>query len=325
MITVNYKLTSYADYLHQLAAVLGATVEDNQFRLPPAKGAGFFHVIEAENGPEAFLYDFTLNDTLVLKREQDSIEYYTLVFDILAREGSFRVKIDADEGADNMERPTAFYLTSFLYDVESVLHKDVNLKGIRILLTPAWMQHYLQLSENEAVLEKYLALKTAGIWYKPVTDEVTTLLNDLLTGSGKPLLFYQSKILRIIELFFEWLYDEMKMMSGKSGISRSDIEAVQKIEAQLTADVTKLPPTLKELARDAAMSESKLKKVFKTVYGFPPYEYFQRQRMQKARLMLVSGNYSVKDVGYTLGYANLSNFTLAFKKVFGKLPSQLTK
>jgi AraC-like DNA-binding protein len=86
-----------------------------------------------------------------------------------------------------------------------------------------------------------------------------------------------------------------------------------------------LPPTIKELSRVAAMSESKLKKVFKTVFGLPIYEYFQRHRMQKAKIMLMSGNYSIKDVGYSLGYANLSNFTLAFKKEFGKLPSNLVK
>jgi len=47
--------------------------------------------------------------------------------------------------------------------------------------------------------------------------------------------------------------------------------------------------------------------------------------MQKARLMLLSGKYSIKDVGYTMGYSNLSNFTLAFKKEFNKLPSEITK
>src|SRR5438270_771259 len=130
MITVNYKLTSYSDYLHQLAAVLGTTVQDNILRLSPPTGSGFFQVIEAEYGPEAFLYDFTLNDTLVLKREQDSLEYYTLVFDRIMGERNFQIKIDADEGVDNVNRPSAFYLTSFLYDVESVLHKGVNIKGI---------------------------------------------------------------------------------------------------------------------------------------------------------------------------------------------------
>lgn len=322
MITCNYKLTTYTGYLQQLAALFGATVRENYFRIPEAAGSGFFRVIPLDNGPEALLYDFTLKDTLVLRREQDSQEYYTLVFDELDDERGFDLKID-EESNQKIDRSAAFYLTSFLYDVETVLHKNINVKGVRILLLPDWMQRYLQLDRNEAVLEKYITLKTAGIWYKPVTEEFTTLLHDLLGLQEAPLLFYKAKILRIIEHFFEWLYNEMKLLSGKSGISRHDVEAAQKIEARLTADVTNLPPTLRELAREAAMSESKLKKIFKAVYDLPPYEYYQRQRMQKARLMLLSGNYSVKDIGYTLGYSNLSNFTLAFKKVFGKLPSQL--
>jgi len=323
MIICNYKLDTYADYLHQLAALFNTTVHNNQIQLSEPIGSGFFRVITAANGPEAILYDFTLNDTFILNRERDSHEHYTLVLDVLERESGFQIKIDTDEATEAVDRTTAFYLTSFLYDVQTVLDKNVNAKGVRLMLTPDWMQHYLQLSQNEAVLEKYLALKTAGVWYKPVTDEMTMLLRDLVSESDKPLLFYQSKIFRIIEHFFEWLYNEMQLLAGKSGINRHDVEAAQKIEAKLTADVTILPPTLKELARESAMSESKLKKIFKAVYGYPPYEYYQRQRMQKARLMLLSGDYSVKDVGYTLGYANLSNFTLAFKKVFDKLPSQL--
>jgi AraC-like DNA-binding protein len=326
MIVTKYKLTTYADYLHQMAALFGTTVFNNEFHLPERSGSGFFRTITLKDGPEALLYDFTLKDTLVLKRERNNQEHYTLVFDELERERSFRLKIDSDESSDAVDRSAVFYLTSFLYDVESVLYANINVKGIRILLSDTWMQHYLQLAQNEGVLEKYLALKSAGIWYKPVNNELQTLLHELLPETGKPLLFYQNRVFRIIELFFDWLYNELKVVPGQTGLTRHDIEMAQKIEALLTEDVTKLPPTIKELAREAAMSESKLKKIFKIVYGLPPYEYYQRQRMHKARLMLLSGDYSVKDIGYTLGYANLSNFTLAFKKVFGQLPSQvLTK
>jgi len=291
MIYLNYKLTTYSDYIHQLAAIFQTTASNGRFAIPPSYGSGYFQVVQLTDAPEALLYDFTLNDTLILKRERDSQEHYTLIFDAVDQEGSFRVTIDADAKNNGMERASVFYLTSFLYDVETVLNKNIHTKGIRILLSLPWMQRYLQLAVNEAVLEKYIALKTAGIWYKPVNDELTTLLHELLNERNTPLLFYQNKILRIIELFFEWLYDEMKLLSGKSGINRHDIEMAQKIEAQLTDDVTQLPPTIKELARDVTMSESKLKKVFKAVYGLPPYEYFQKQRMQKARLMLLSGNY----------------------------------
>jgi AraC-like DNA-binding protein len=324
MLNFNYKLTTYTDYLGQLAALFNTTISNNELRLPEASGSGFFRVLPTDDGlPEALLYNFSLNDTLVLNRERDNAEFYTLVFDELNDGQGFALKIDRDEASDTVERSAAMYLTSFLYDVETVVYQNTNIKGIRILLSAAWMQHYLQLAENEEVLERYLALKSAGIWYKPVNDELLTLLHDLLTTEDTPRLFYQNKIFRIIELFFEWLYNEINVLPDTAGIARRDIEMAQKIEARLTEDVTRLPPTIRELAREAAMSESKLKKIFKTVYGLPPYEYYQKQRMQKARLMLLSGNYSVKDIGYTLGYANLSNFTLAFKKVFGKLPSQL--
>jgi AraC-like DNA-binding protein len=73
------------------------------------------------------------------------------------------------------------------------------------------------------------------------------------------------------------------------------------------------------------MSPSKLKKQFKDVYGMPIYEYFQKNRMQKAREMLLEGNRSVKAVGMELGFSNLSNFSLAFKKEFDELPSELLK
>jgi AraC-like DNA-binding protein len=187
------------------------------------------------------------------------------------------------------------------------------------------MKKYLKLSDIEDVLETYVSMKTGNLWYKPVDAESKALFYEIIQNpKDKNLLFYQNKILRIAEIFFEWLRSESKNLDQKP-VSRTDIERAQKIEDILTSENVVLPPTIKELSRVAAMSESKLKKVFKTVFGLPIYEYFQRHRMQKAKIMLMSGNYSIKDVGYSLGYANLSNFTLAFKKEFGKLPSNLVK
>jgi AraC-like DNA-binding protein len=117
----------------------------------------------------------------------------------------------------------------------------------------------------------------------------------------------------------------MKVTGGNSGISRRDIEMAQKTEALLTTDVTKLPPTIKELAREAAMSESKLEKDFQNRIRPAPLRILSTATHAKSKVMLLSGDYSVKDIGYTLGYVNLSNFTLAFKKVFGKLPSEVLR
>ncbi len=325
MNSIRYQLTSYTDIFAKLAVLFQTTVSDNRFDIPPHLGQGFFKLAQLNNGLEAIIYDFSLKDNFVLSREKNDKEYYTLVLDEVSVTNGLSISIDADKLPADVIRPSVFYLTSFLFDVETVLQKNVHIRGTRIMLTEAWMRQYLHLDEKESVLERYIHLKAAGINYKSVDEETQELLHDLVKDDDIPPLFYINKLLRVVELFFAWLFDEMKVLSERSGISRHDIEMAQKVENILTQDITKLPPTIKELAKEVAMSESKLKKVFKSVYGLPPYEYYQKQRMQKARVMLLSGNYSIKDIGYTLGYSNLSNFTLAFKKVYDKLPSDVLK
>jgi AraC-like DNA-binding protein len=51
------------------------------------------------------------------------------------------------------------------------------------------------------------------------------------------------------------------------------------------------------------------------------YEYYQKNRMHKAKELLHTGKYSVSQVGSMLGYQNLSNFSASFKKEFNSTPS----
>ena len=44
---------------------------------------------------------------------------------------------------------------------------------------------------------------------------------------------------------------------------------------------------------------------------------------QLAKVLLLSHKYSIKEIGLQLGYANFSNFSIAFKKEFNLLPSKL--
>lgn len=311
--------------LGQLAEVFQTKLVDQTLNIPLSFGQGFFKLVNLPYGLQSLVYNIHLNDDLLFVREKNDKEFYLLSFDQISRANKGSIRINSEDLTAEQLRNTAIYLTSFLFDVELGLQKDTTLTGIRILLPVQWMNEYLELGEKEDILEKYVSLKTAGIWYMPVDIELKELLDEILSTERKPLLFTSNRMMRIVEKFFDWLYNQLQYLSPSNGISRADILAAQKVEAILTKDITALPPTIKELAREIAMSESKLKKIFKSVYGIPPYEYFQKQRMQKAMTLLKSGVHSIKDVGYTLGYANLSNFTLAFKKVYGVLPSVIIK
>lgn len=324
MLSFNYKLTSYQTFLQELAKTLGVEMQEDFLYLPETVGEGFLRAIEFKEA-DALLYAFKLKDDFIFKRQKDEKEYYTLIYDELPQPENFSIQIGSETINENSARTSAIYLTSFLYDVEYTLYKDVFIRGVRICLSKDWMQQYLELPSMEDVLEKYISMKTENIWYKPVDAASRELLQELLNNKNESRLYYHNRIMRIVEIFFHWLRNDSAYSSLKSTVSREDIRAAQVVESILTDDGVVIPPTIKELSRKVAMSDSKLKKIFKSVYGLPIYEYFQKHRMQKARLMLLSGNYSIKDVGYTLGYSNLSNFTLAFKKEFHKLPSEITK
>ncbi len=325
MISLQYDLTTYRKFQEDLAAFLGAAVTEGILTLPPSAGEGTIRLLELPDGTEVLISRFRLNHPILLERRRDDMEFYTFCSEEITDVQDFSMSIGTDRFRTT-DQLTAMYLTSFLFDVGYLLPGGSQVRSIRVLLTPEWMRRYWDLDQQQQVLQQYLEMKTAGVLYKKVDAETRQIMEEILgqpSRTGSPLLFYQSRILRLIEKFFHWMNESFSQQTRPHlDISREDIERMRRTESVLIADLA-APPTIRELARQAAISESKLKKLFRIVYGAPPYEYFQRHRMEKARVMLLTGKYTIKDVGYALGYANLSNFTMAFKKVYGHLPSDL--
>ncbi len=79
-----------------------------------------------------------------------------------------------------------------------------------------------------------------------------------------------------------------------------------------------------DLAYHFNLSERNLFRRVKLVTGRPPATYIREIRLQKARLLLESSvEMTVSKVAYQCGMDNLAYFSQAFKKRFGKLPSEM--
>lgn len=81
-------------------------------------------------------------------------------------------------------------------------------------------------------------------------------------------------------------------------------------------------PSINDLAAVAHMGRTKFKTAFKQVFGYPPMQYRNRVRLEFAREQIVLNNKTPTEMSYLLGYSHPSNFTAAYKKQFGELPSQ---
>jgi AraC-like DNA-binding protein len=85
------------------------------------------------------------------------------------------------------------------------------------------------------------------------------------------------------------------------------------------------PPNIEQLARMIGLNRTKLKEIFKETLGFTIYEYILERRMERAAELLVTGEYSIAQVAYEVGYEYPANFTAAFKRHFGRLPGTLKR
>jgi AraC-like DNA-binding protein len=82
--------------------------------------------------------------------------------------------------------------------------------------------------------------------------------------------------------------------------------------------------SLEHLARLVYLSPFHLSRLFREQLGLPPHTYLNQIRVNRAKNLLNAG-LSLTDVAYTVGFADQSHLTKAFKRVVGIPPGQYRK
>ena len=78
---------------------------------------------------------------------------------------------------------------------------------------------------------------------------------------------------------------------------------------------------INDLARLCNRSLTSFKKEFKKHYFEPPHRWFIKQRLMHARLLLISTNKSVSEIGNECAFPNTSHFIKLFKKTYDYTPA----
>lgn len=116
---------------------------------------------------------------------------------------------------------------------------------------------------------------------------------------------------------------EIELEADKNSIRPEELESIliTNIPNRMMRDAVN-PPTAAELAREIGISETKLKKGFKAVYGVPIYAMFKQMKLEAARAALSATDCSIGEVAFQCGYQSQSQFCDAFKRRYGLTPSQ---
>jgi AraC-like DNA-binding protein len=296
--------------------------------LKPLAGNGIIKVIDLAPELQVLLADVEFGYYFFAKRQQSDERYYVLHFEDIYIKDTAAFSVDGEILEKKQIRHSVVRLTSNMFTNTEEVSANTRIKAVKVFFSEAWLKKYLGLHENVDGLQKYVSLKTACFDIEPLDTEYLKLMDELWSAKkDDPLqnIFLQNRVTLLIERFFSRLAAKMKQYHGEPDMAEADIQKLMKVERVLVKDLGEPPPKIEALAKMSMMSATRLKTGFKQLYGTGIYTYYQTVRLQKAKEMLLSRRYSIRETAGAVGFHNTANFSTAFKKQFKILPSQLIK
>lgn len=310
-----------ANWMRDFSAQLKANPDKNAIIYPEEFATGFAKVYTIEPGLTYRIVDYHLNTDFAYSRESSKRFFIIIYFyqytncDRLSFtiNGKKIVEISGDYGT--------LLMTNSLLPQHLEISKNSDVQGLTIQITEKWLQDKI----DQHNTSNYSLFRENKVFQSFITPGSQKLLTDIFTEnkSFAPSLYLNTRVLRLLESFFNNLLK--KNIENFFASPPEEAVNILKIKTILLEKYQSEFPNINELARVALMSTSKLKSLFKKAFGMGLYEFYQKNRMHKAKEFLDTGAYSISEVGYNIGYKNMSNFSNAFKKEFGVLPKDFKK
>jgi AraC-like DNA-binding protein len=105
------------------------------------------------------------------------------------------------------------------------------------------------------------------------------------------------------------------------GLSDSSLTHISRAVCWITAHPREAF-RVEELARACGMSPSAFHRAFRAVTALSPIQFQKQIRLQRSRLLLLSGAGDVASVGYEVGYDSTSQFSREYRRQFGLPPGR---
>lgn len=77
-----------------------------------------------------------------------------------------------------------------------------------------------------------------------------------------------------------------------------------------------------KLASIACVTKPYLIRLFKRNFGIPPLQFINKKKMEKAQLLLITEDMTIKELAYQLGFNDQSYFNRLFKRTYNTTPQE---
>jgi AraC-like DNA-binding protein len=305
----------------RLALLLGTEVKNGRLEIPEKFGKGYCAGFIFNEYIRMLILNYDLNEDLIV----DNPDVNTTRRMILFKFQNIFPKAETTSAENSVKAIPSVLIATGNVNTEVIIPIDTNPASINIEVDADYLNGLFDLSEKSPVLQSLLQNTQPLLFEQMIYPSLQRIIDEIVTesvGTTFELFFLR---IRAEELVCRLLMElEKRDEKRLYPLNVQDIQTIYKIKEQMLEHLD-TPPIIKELAVRANMSPSKLKRLFKQIFGNSIFSYYQEFRMKEAARLLKEEKLSVSDAGYQLGFTNLSHFSRTFQEHIGMKPKQYSR
>jgi len=307
-------------FLEGFADLLGTEVKNGILVIPETKGKGYLMGFRLDNSINMLVSFYEYNDNLLAKRfgGQNTLNRILFSFNNIFPDANSKNKYSREDlpsiqifkGKLNIETfyPGRTKFNSIFIGIDA----DQLAKILGLHIDNEIFKNIIE-SEQSILFEELISPKIQQVALEIIQTEIRDSLSDF---------FFKIKAEELIYLTLKELFKRENPTTH--ALNQIDVQKIYKVRDLILTDINE-PPVIKDLASQIGMSESKFKRLFKQIFGDSFFSYYQKFRMKEAARLLKENEMSVSQVGFSLGFSNLSHFAKVFEEHIGMKPKSFQK
>lgn len=313
---VRLQINSQSTQFEQMAQQFGLEPKGNQITIPPSFGSGFIRYYSLPYQIQVHHYRYNLNQEI----EVQGINPADTGLYMINVNLSNRI-LSKNIGDEPMQLSRAGGSGMLFYSPGFNSRGKNEIGAAYEVLFFSFPKETLNLINESSFISDLSNLEKFCI-YDELQEETDNQIRNWFDPqrSRQNLFQDQGMLLQILGKILDQFNQRESAPSSKLKIQ--DVERQFMAREILMNHIYGNPPAINELAEILHVSPSKLKSDFKSVFGKSVYNYYLSKKMEVAKELISRRSGTVAEIGYQLGYSNISQFSAQFKKHFGRTPSQ---
>ncbi len=216
------------------------------------------------------------------------------------------------------------------YEGSIIFNNLTKTKSLCLVIRDEFLEKYFfKKFKNEEILKRNFQNHISTNIKKSLASYKTKILaNELYESPFKSeldTLYLQSKAYEIIYNEFKDLFSLNSSICTCKNVkfNSQDIDSLKRAKELIQS--SQKVYSISDLSKEVALNEFKLKLGFKELFDTTPGSLVLEVRMQKAKALLVTGDYNIAEVSSIVGYKHQQSFSVAFTKYFKVNPKDLLK